>query len=473
MLRKNTFIILFDIIAFIVLVFTAYQLYTVWQTHQVETYLSSRQEELAGDQTVRQEGKVGTTYVTAYIPKNKANEEIPALKEIILSQVHADLGQTKPKDKVTDFYYITAQTTSSDLKDITAYQLVSVKDQKKGQSIEKGERVTHSPVYFTSNMKRFSFADLFEHTDLAQEVLLTRIQEELNKTSLSDTDKQEKLAQAKQLKLADLDFTYKDSQLVISLPEKTVGLATVQIPIGQLFDCIHSQYLTDKDQTSYQQAQEIKRQQEAQANAGGGEKVIALTFDDGPSAETTPGLLDILKKYQVKATFFIVGKHVAGNEAILKRELAEGHELSNHSWSHPNLLELSTSDAVAEITKTQEAIKGATGYTPKNFRPPYGNVNQAILNALDIPAIYWSVDSEDWKSHSTPAIMSQVKAQSAPGGIILMHDIHATSVAAVPQVIEYLKSQGYRFVTVSELYGNKLKKGKIYYDRQNYGPASQ
>ena len=128
---------------------------------------------------------------------------------------------------------------------------------------------------------------------------------------------------------------------------------------------------------------------------------LAMTFDDGPSAEYTPRLLDMLKARHLKATFFLVGKNVQAHPELVRRIVAEGHEVGNHTWDHPQLSKLSDEQATEEIEKTQDAIRGACGVTPTILRPPYGALNKPehvwIPQQLRVNVIYWSVDTLDWK----------------------------------------------------------------------------
>jgi peptidoglycan-N-acetylglucosamine deacetylase len=182
---------------------------------------------------------------------------------------------------------------------------------------------------------------------------------------------------------------------------------------------------------------------------------IAMTFDDGPSAENTPRLLEILKQRNIKATFFLIGQNVAANPDIVRRILAEGHEVGNHSWTHPQLSKLSDDRVTAEITKTQDAIKDASGYTPTLLRPPYGAITprqrEWIANQFGLNIILWSVDPFDWKRPGASVIMQRILSQARPGAIILSHDIHKQTVDAMPATLDALSAKGYKFVTVSQL----------------------
>ena len=182
---------------------------------------------------------------------------------------------------------------------------------------------------------------------------------------------------------------------------------------------------------------------------------IAMTFDDGPSAENTPRLLEMLKQRNIKATFFLIGQNVASNSDLVRRILAEGHEIGNHSWTHPQLSKLSDDRVTAEITQTQDAIKDASGFTPTLLRPPYGAITprqrEWIESRFGLNIILWSVDPFDWKRPGASVITQRILSQTRPGAIILSHDIHKQTVDAMPATLDALIAKGYKFVTVSQL----------------------
>jgi peptidoglycan/xylan/chitin deacetylase (PgdA/CDA1 family) len=184
-------------------------------------------------------------------------------------------------------------------------------------------------------------------------------------------------------------------------------------------------------------------------------RTIAITFDDGPSAKLTPQLLDILKARGIHATFFVVGENAAEYPDILKRAVAEGHEIGNHSWSHPQLTRLSADGVASQVEKTNTAIRAAIGHDPVLIRPPYGATNPRLDRLFNekygMKVILWSVDPLDWKYRNSAHVEKEILAQTGPGGIILSHDIHATTVAAMPATLDALIAKGYKFVTVSEL----------------------
>src|SRR6516164_9418000 len=182
---------------------------------------------------------------------------------------------------------------------------------------------------------------------------------------------------------------------------------------------------------------------------------IAMTFDDGPSAENTPRLLEMLKQRNIKATFFLIGQNAASNPEIVRRILAEGHEIGNHSWTHPQLSKLSDDRVTTEITKTQEAIKSASGFTPTLLRPPYGAITprqrEWIENQFGLSVILWSVDPFDWKRPGASVITQRILTEARPGAIILSHDIHKQTVDAMPATLDGLMRKGFKFLTVSQL----------------------
>src|SRR6202045_4967479 len=182
---------------------------------------------------------------------------------------------------------------------------------------------------------------------------------------------------------------------------------------------------------------------------------IAMTFDDGPSAENTPRLLEILKQRNIKATFFLIGQNAATNPDLVRRILTEGNEVGNHSWTHPQLSKLSDDRVTAEITKTQDAIKQESGYIPTLLRPPYGAITSRqrewIANQFGLNIILWSVDPFDWKRPGASVITQRILSQVRPGAIILSHDIHKQTIDAMPATLDALIAKGYKFVTLSQL----------------------
>jgi peptidoglycan/xylan/chitin deacetylase (PgdA/CDA1 family) len=196
-------------------------------------------------------------------------------------------------------------------------------------------------------------------------------------------------------------------------------------------------------------------------------KCVALTFDDGPGPYTKR-LLAMLRKEKVHATFFSVGEMVAARPGVEKQIAKEGHEIGNHSWSHPALPKLTSTAILSQLDRTARTIAKATGTKPTLVRPPYGAYTtrvRKLIGGEHDPVVLWSVDPLDWKYRNSNSVYHRVTSQTKPGSIVLMHDIHGTTVAAVPRIIANLRARHYHFVTVSELYGGHLKAGHVYTDR--------
>lgn len=188
-----------------------------------------------------------------------------------------------------------------------------------------------------------------------------------------------------------------------------------------------------------------------------GRPALALTFDDGPHPRHTPRLLDMLREHGAKATFFLIGQRVATWPELAARIVEEGHELGNHTWSHPFLNRRSDASVLREIDRTSNAIYRATGKAPVTFRPPYGAFTprqQQMLHAeRGLPTIMWSVDPLDWRRPGSSVVANRILRRAAPGAIVLAHDIHGSTVRAVPTVLDGLGQRGLETVTMSDLLG--------------------
>ena len=226
----------------------------------------------------------------------------------------------------------------------------------------------------------------------------------------------------------------------VELKQKNSEIIYLDIPLNSLKLLIDID--KEKDEDIYL---DIKKK-----NIDYNEKVVALTFDDGPS-KYTKGILDILKKHGVCATFFVVGNKAEFYQTELQRMLKEGSEIGNHSYSHKWLNRLSEAEFKNEVNKTQEAVKKITGYTPTLFRPTYGGYSDKLKSYTDLKFILWDVDSEDWKVKNTKKILNNIFKTVKDESIILMHDNHDYATKALDEVITKLKEEGYQFVTVSEL----------------------
>ncbi|NJN75688.1 MAG: polysaccharide deacetylase family protein [Synechococcaceae cyanobacterium RL_1_2] len=201
---------------------------------------------------------------------------------------------------------------------------------------------------------------------------------------------------------------------------------------------------------------------------------IALTFDDGPHPVYTPQVLDLLKESGIKATFFLVGKRVEARCDLVKRIVAEGHEVANHSYTHPFFTQISASQQFSELEQTQKAIANCVGkdHTPRWFRAPYGDQNQGVLqqaHKLGLSTALWSIDTEDWTKEHDADYIASAALKTIGQDIILLHDstestedfkhkfLHpkaasdrASTITAVKKIIPELKDKGMTFMTMSE-----------------------
>ena len=226
--------------------------------------------------------------------------------------------------------------------------------------------------------------------------------------------------------------------------------------------------------SGYQRPEEI-----TQAPEGRG-KLVALTFDDGPSGKVTTHILDTLESVGGRATFFAIGERAHYYEDTLRRMVAQGHEVASHSWSHERLTRLDCGELRYDLASTAAALEQFSGVRPTLLRPPYGAVSERMLGQADMPVILWSIDSEDWRyceqlcKQRTEAqrrrdfqnVVNSVLEYVQDGDIILMHDLYAFTQDVADAIILELHDKDWQLVTVSELFaarGVVPEAGKVYY----------
>jgi len=187
---------------------------------------------------------------------------------------------------------------------------------------------------------------------------------------------------------------------------------------------------------------------------------ICLTFDDGPDALYTPQILDILKKYNVPATFFLIGNKIIQYPEVVKRIIAEGHIIANHTWSHPDLTKITIEELIAETKSTEDILKDITALKTALIRPPEGAVSENVINSLkelSYKVIFWSVDSRDWLDRDIDQILINTLPDINKDSIVLFHSAGGegqkldATVKSLPELIETLKLRGYNFVNIDEL----------------------
>lgn len=196
-------------------------------------------------------------------------------------------------------------------------------------------------------------------------------------------------------------------------------------------------------------------------------KLIALTFDDGPRRDTTSALLDGLAQRGVPATFFLIGEQLVGNEDLVRRMDAEGHQIGIHTYDHVTLTGLNRADFDAQVDKTRQFLKNILGHNDFLLRPPYGLYDEGVKRNAEAPIILWSIDPQDWGDKNADREVAHIVSEAKNGAIVLMHDIYPASVEAALRVVDELHTQGYLFVTVEQLFaerGIELQDGEVYND---------
>lgn len=252
-----------------------------------------------------------------------------------------------------------------------------------------------------------------------------------------------------------IDYDYKDNILTFykrSINNNIVNEKVINYKIGKyIFEKINNDYYTSINDIVLN-------------NNDNSVKYVALTFDDGPNYNTSK-VIDLLNKYNAKATFFVMGKNIKNNELVLKKMVESGMEIGNHTYNHLLLTKYNTSKINEEINTTSELIYDVIGMYPTLFRPSYGAVNKKIKGISNYPIIIWNIDTLDWKYKNSKRIANTILTKIDNNDIILMHDIYKSTLNALDIVLPILINNNYKLVTVSELfyYNNiSLEKGKVY-----------
>lgn len=225
----------------------------------------------------------------------------------------------------------------------------------------------------------------------------------------------------------------------------TAGEIKIVIPYDELNGIIKNKYL------KYSKKNNIKQDNNRNLKEFSNKKLIAFTFDDGPSYIGTNKLLDNLDKYNARVTFFVLGSRVENYKDTLTKAYKMGNTIGNHTYSHSNLLKLDNYSVMDEIKKTNETIKNITGSETIYLRPPYGNINSDIKNISNMYTILWDLDTEDWKNKDKDRIADYIVSNAHDGAIVLLHDLYETSVDGALLAMERLEKEGYAFVTIDEM----------------------
>lgn len=316
---------------------------------------------------------------------------------------------------------------------------------------------------FTVNVKEdrlYQLTDFIEETDENRTELIQIILEQLNEnTELQALVMEDKLVESL-ASFDDVTWSITEEALILYWDEYEIaagsaGTIQLTLPIEKIQHLVsdrkHELLHLDFTLTN-EEADVIKVPERKPLDPDG--KYVALTFDDGPHKTNTERVLNSLKEFDVKATFFMLGNQVDYYPSLVQRVAEEGHEIGNHSNTHPDLSKVDANRVQKEFETTNQRIYDVIGRYPTVFRPPYGSYNNNIITQatnLNLPIIMWSVDSLDWKTKNATSINHEILSTTTNGSIILMHDIHDATADALPSVLKNLKEQGYSFVTVSQL----------------------
>lgn len=394
--------------------------------------------------------------IISYIPKTTEKKDNEIIQKEIGKATDAEVKKLN-RDKETQgiiFYTYQKHRMAEQAISYKAVQSEYVKEGRTKFVLKDKKDICKNIVTDAETGALLTLGEVLIKSNQTKLNLKTAVEEELIKTgdfSLKDVGNLGKIKSL--VKWNQTDFEITNSEII--LPVKIPGAPEpkkVKVKLADIASSVNKRYLPS--------SVKVPEVPKAKTN-----KRIALTFDDGPSSSVTPGVLDTLKRHNVKATFFVLGSSVIQNPGLVKRELEEGHQVGSHSWDHPQLTKQSTQEVYNQILKTQKAVFDQTGYFPTTMRPPYGAVNKQVAEEIGLPIIQWSVDTEDWKYRNAGIVTKKVLADATDGAIVLMHDIHKTTAASLDTTLTKLKNQGYEFVTIDELYGEKLQIGKQYFDK--------
>ena len=453
---------LFIIIPFLILLFSAglFGIYFLNQSHSRQTTAPSDEKYYFADSKY---SGVRSKFVTRDNKREKVSIEYPITENEKINRLISESIDKIDRDfqntvlLATVFDKPMTETISYQVTYNTSEALSIVVNIKQDMNGAHPASVTQFWTFDKKSGEVVGLADFTEQSDEAAEAIISAA-----KNSISQIIKQRQQPEIdlneiiNKEALSNFIITNNGNSLAwplgqASLLPSSYGELTITVPISSV-----SKYLqnpTARKFANIPKPAEKPKPAPTTPTPTVANKTIALTFDDGPGPYTEK-LLDILDKYDAKATFFLIGSKVSGQASVVRSIQARGHQLGNHSWSHPELPKLSVDQIAGEIDRTNEAIRQATGVKPSILRPPYGAVNGVVLEQLrlrNMSSILWSVDTRDWADRNSQIVCSRAVAGARPGAVILMHDIHQTSVNAVPCILSSLKQQGYSFVTIQRL----------------------
>ena len=468
---------LFIIIPFLILLFSAglFGIYFLNQSHSRQTTAPSDEKYYFADSKY---SGIRSKFVTRDNKREKVSIEYPITENEKINRLISESIDKIDRDfqntvlLATVFDKPMTETISYQVTHNTSEALSIVVNIKQDMNGAHPASMTQFWTFDKKSGEVVGLADFIEQSDEAAEAIISAAKDNISQTIKQRQQPEIDLNEIiNKEALSNFIITNNGNSLAwplgqASLLPSSYGELTITVPISSV-----SKYLQNPTARKFANIPKPPEPKPEPAPAPAaptpapttGNKVIALTFDDGPGPYTAH-LLDILDQYGAKATFFLIGSKVSGQASVVRSIQARGHQLGNHSWSHPELNKVSAEQLASEIDQTNNAIKQAVGTKPNIIRPPYGAFNRAVLEQFrqrGMSAVVWSVDTRDWADRNSEIVCSRAVAGARNGAVILMHDIHQTSVNAVPCILDSLKQQGYSFVTVQNLIGD-MTPGAVY-----------
>lgn len=420
--------------------------------NKVIVQMDKLMEEKNGSDFRKSDEKENGIQVISYIPTTATKKDNNTIQKEMKMATDKEKKMLKDKEGIL-FYTFQKQKTAKNAISYKVEQYVYLKEGQTKLALSNEKDICTNLVTDEETGALLTIGNVLVKSDEAKLAIKTLLEQEIIKSGKIPLKDIGNLGEVKSpAKWNDTNFGLTNSELI--LPINVPGypeIKVVKLKLADIASYVNKRYLPD----------EIQIPATPKAKAG---KKIALTFDDGPSPAVTPKVLATLKRYNAKATFYVLGSQVLANPGLVKQELDEGHQVGSHSWDHPQLTKLPKKEVYDQILKTQKVVYDQTGYFPTTMRPPYGAVNKEVAEEIGIPIVQWSVDTEDWKIRNPKAVTMKVMANASDGAIVLMHDIHPTTGESLDKTLKLLKKQGYQFVTVNELFSEKLKIGKQYFD---------
>lgn len=306
--------------------------------------------------------------------------------------------------------------------------------------------------YDYKNNKELTWNDLFKDEEKTLNVLSKLSKEKLNKLDIRLYSQFDKGIKPIKENFSNILFLEKGIKVIFppyQVAPWSTGEVDIAISYNELDKTLKEQEeikIEEKEQTNESEKRLTRNLDELKDK-----KLIALTFDDGPSKDTTEQLLNGLKERNAKVTFFVLGSEVEKFPDIVKRAYNEGHTIGSHTYNHKNLVNLTNEEIQYEIISTNQLIENTIGNPVRIIRPPYGSINSSILSQTNMSFIFWNVDTEDWKNRNVDITYQNIINNAEDGQIILLHDIYQISVDAALKAIDDLEKQGYAFVSLEEL----------------------